>query len=173
MREPHTVLNQLSEAEAARALLRCCGSQRWVSAMLQFRPFTSSSQLAAAAASAYARLEQHDYLAAFAHHPQIGADLSELARKFASTAGWSAGEQAGVAGADMATLTALRDRNREYLARFGYIFIVCATGKSAPEMLALIEARLQNDAATELSVAVEEQAKIMQLRLHKLAEDSS
>jgi 2-oxo-4-hydroxy-4-carboxy-5-ureidoimidazoline decarboxylase len=173
MREPHTVLNQLSEADAARALLRCCGVQRWVAGMLERRPFAGTSQLMAAAAEVYAGLQPHEYLEAFAHHPQIGADLGELARKFASTASWSAGEQAGVANADLATLTALRDRNHAYHARFGYIFIVCATGKSAREMLQLLEARITNDPATELQIAAAEQAKIMQLRLQKLAQEVS
>src|SRR5262249_47777619 len=135
------------------------------------RPFASTPQLMAAGMEIYARLEPHEYLEAFAQHPQIGADLGELARKFASTASWSAGEQAGVAGADAATLTALRDRNRDYLARFGYIFIVCASGKSASEMLHMLEARLANDAETELRIAAGEQAKIMQLRLEKLAQE--
>jgi 2-oxo-4-hydroxy-4-carboxy-5-ureidoimidazoline decarboxylase len=170
MREPHSLLNQLPAPDAARALLRCCGAQRWVAAMLERRPFADTPQLMAAAEDAYAKLQPHEYLEAFAHHPQIGADLGELARKFASTASWSAGEQAGVAAADIATLTALRDRNREYLARFGYIFIVCATGKSAHEMLQLLEARITHDAATELRIAAGEQAKIMRLRLEKLAQ---
>ena len=108
-----------------------------------------------------------DWLEAFAAHPRIG-DLDALRKKFASTANWCAGEQAGVAAADEAVLTALADGNRAYEARFGYIFIVCATGKSAAEMLAILTARLANDPEVELKVATAEQAKITRLRLEKL-----
>ena len=114
-----------------------------------------------------------DHLEAFSHHPQIGADLAELQRKFASTAGAMSAdgneEQAGARGVDLRTLEALRDRNRAYVQRFGYIFIVCATGTTAAEMLGLLEQRLGNDPDVELRIAAGEQAKIAKLRLEKIA----
>jgi 2-oxo-4-hydroxy-4-carboxy-5-ureidoimidazoline decarboxylase len=170
MAEPHSVLNALPLAQAREALQRCCGARRWVEAMLAGRPFDDTPQLMAAADAATAALSRADHLEAFAHHPQIGADLPALARKFATTAGWSAGEQAGVREADRATLEALRDQNRVYLERFGYIFIVCASGKSAAEMLTLLEQRLGHEPETELAIAAAEQGKIAKLRLQKLSD---
>ncbi|HEX4351566.1 MAG TPA: 2-oxo-4-hydroxy-4-carboxy-5-ureidoimidazoline decarboxylase [Polyangiales bacterium] len=169
MAEPHARLNAMSSDEARAALTRCCGSSRWVDKMLAGRPFASTPQLLAAADSATAALTRADHLQAFAHHPPIGANLDELRRKFGSTAQLSAAEQAGAVGSDEPTLAALRDKNRAYLERFGYIFIVCASGKSAREMLQLLEARLPNDPDTELTIAAAEQAKIAKLRLEKLA----
>jgi 2-oxo-4-hydroxy-4-carboxy-5-ureidoimidazoline decarboxylase len=169
MAEAHTALNALALAEAHTALQRCCGAQRWVEAMLARRPFASTSQLMAACDAAFAELTRADLLEAFAHHPQIGADLSELRRKFALSAELAASEQAGALAADSGTLEALRDANRVYLERFGYIFIVCASGKSAAGMLELLRQRLGNDPATELGIAAGEQAKITRLRLEKLA----
>jgi 2-oxo-4-hydroxy-4-carboxy-5-ureidoimidazoline decarboxylase len=113
-------------------------------------------------------MEKADLLEAFSHHPEIGADIASLRQRFASTAAWSAAEQAGVAGADDATLEALRDGNVRYREKFGYVFLVCATGKTAAEMLALLRARLAHDADAELQVAAAEQAKITRLRLEKL-----
>jgi OHCU decarboxylase len=107
-------------------------------------------------------------LAAFAAHPRIG-DVDSLRTKFAHTKTWASGEQAGVDAASEDTLIRLADGNDAYFDRFGYIFIVCATGKSADQMLALLEARLPNDAVTELPIAAAEQRKITQLRLQKLA----
>src|SRR5690606_31798410 len=103
------------------------------------------------------------------HHPQIGEDVSALRARLVAAAAWSEGEQAGVASADAATLEALAAGNRAYRERFGYIFIVCATGKSASEMLAMLRTRMANDADTELRVSAAEQAKITRMRLDKLA----
>jgi len=136
--------------------------------MLRARPFASAGALLSEAEEAWARLEECDYLEAFAHHPEIGADLSELRKKFASTAELSLGEQAGATTASEETLLALRAGNRAYRERFGYSFIVCATGKSALQMLALLEQRLPNPADSELHIAAAEQAKITRLRLEKL-----
>lgn len=161
-------LNALPVAEAQALLQRCCGAERWVDAMLGGRPFKSASDLLGRAERAWRTLQTRDYLEAFAHHPEIGADLDELRRKFASTAALSQSEQAGVADADELTLTALRAQNQAYRARFGYVFIVCASGKSAREMLQLLEARLHNPPELEIGVAAAEQAKITRLRLEKL-----
>lgn len=169
MAEPHAVLNALAPAQAAEALERCCGSRRWVSAMLALRPFDSSEALYNAADQVWQGLSRADYLEAFAHHPAIGADVETLRDRFASTAGWSSQEQAGVQAADENTLLALRDGNVRYRNRFGYVFLVCATGKSAAEMLDLLQARIENSAAQELAVAAAEHEKITRIRLAKLS----
>jgi 2-oxo-4-hydroxy-4-carboxy-5-ureidoimidazoline decarboxylase len=155
--------------EAAReALSRCCGSRRWVDAVLDRRPFGSASALTAAARAAWSALAREDRLEAFSKHPRIGEDLGALRAKFEETADWSSDEQSGVAGADERTLLELQAANRAYRERFGFIFILCATGKSAREMLSELRVRLENDPDVELSLAAAEQAKITELRLEKL-----
>ena len=136
--------------------------------MLARRPFSSRAELLAAATETWAQLTPADFREAFTHHPEIGANIDELRQKFATTAAWSSAEQSAVLGANEATLLALRDGNQAYRARFGYSFIVCATGKSAQEMLALLLARLSHEPELELSIAASEQAKITHLRLEKL-----
>ncbi len=160
-------LNAMSPDAARAALLRCCGSRRWANAMTSRRPFASADEAFAAADEIWAGLDRADWLEAFAAHPRIG-DLESLRRRFASTADWASGEQAGVAGAGDDIITSLAEGNRDYEAKFGYIFIVCATGKTAPEMLAILRGRLSNDPSTELRIAAGEQAKITRLRLEKL-----
>jgi 2-oxo-4-hydroxy-4-carboxy-5-ureidoimidazoline decarboxylase len=166
--EPHAVLNAQGDREAGEALRRACGSERWVQDMLALRPFASTPALLEAAERTWRALGVEDHLEAFRHHPQIGEDMAELARRFASTADLSAAEQAGVHSAGDSTLLALRDANRAYRQRFGFIFIICATGKSAAEMLAALQARLPHDRATELATAAGEQARITRLRLERL-----
>ncbi len=166
---PHARLNALSTRDAERALERCCGSSRWVAGMLARRPFASREALFRDAEAVWAGLERADFLEAFSHHPQIGADPAELAERFATTADWSSSEQAGVTRAARRTIERLAAGNARYLARFGFLFIVCASGKSAEEMLRLLEARLDNAPDRELSIAATEQAKITRLRLEKLA----
>ena len=161
-------LNALSRQAATEALSRCCGARRWVSAMLALRPFASRSAVFEAATAVWLSLGADDFQEAFAHHPQIGANIDELRQKFGATADLSLSEQGAALGASEATLLALRAGNEAYRERFGYSFIVCATGKTAQEMLALLEARLPNSPELELSVAAAEQAKITQLRLEKL-----
>ncbi len=158
--------NSLTEPEARAVLLRCCGSRRWVEAMLARRPFADMQGLYRAAEVTESALDRGDWLEAFAAHPRIG-DLEALKKKFAATAAWNEAEQAGVAGAEEVVLRELAEGNRLYECRFGYIFIVCATGKSAPEMLHLLRQRLPNDPEQELSIAAAEQAKITRLRLEK------
>jgi len=167
--EPHAVLNALSIEDARAALLRCCGATRWAGWLLTQRPFASSEALFKAAAGVWTQMEKADMLEAFAHHPEIGSNLEALRQRFAATAAWASAEQAGVAGADDDTLEALRDGNVRYRETFGYVFLVCASGKTAAEMLALLRARLPNDPDTELRVAAAEQAKITRLRLEKLS----
>ena len=112
-------------------------------------------------------LDRGDWLEAFAAHPRIG-DVESLRKKFTATADLCGAEQAGVKDAEKATIQALAEGNRQYEERFGHIFIVCATGKTAPEMLALLRSRLENDPDAELRIAAAEQAKITRLRLEKL-----
>jgi 2-oxo-4-hydroxy-4-carboxy-5-ureidoimidazoline decarboxylase len=162
--EPHEVLNALDDASSA--LERCCGSRRWVEAMMALRPFPSSAALMESAECVWRGLAREDYLEAFAHHPAIGGDLATLRDKFA--AGLSSQEQAGVNGADEQTLLALREGNVRYREKFGYVFLVCATGKTAQEMLTLLQARLANSPAHELPIAAAEHEKITRLRLAKL-----
>lgn len=161
-------LNALSELEARQLLERCCGARRWVDGMVTRRPFASAAALYAAAEQAWQSLGEADFLEAFSHHPEIGENLDELRRRFSATAELSRLEQGGAAQAGEATLAALRANNRAYRERFGFSFIVCATGKSATEMLALLEQRLPNERAPELAIAAAEQAKITRLRLEKL-----
>jgi 2-oxo-4-hydroxy-4-carboxy-5-ureidoimidazoline decarboxylase len=161
-------LNALSVEAAREALTRCCGAPRWVDAMLARRPFASRSELFSAASEVWAHLDPADLRGAFAHHPEIGANLHELRQRFGATADWARAEQAGAASASEATLLALRDGNAAYRARFGYSFVVCATGKTAEQMLHLLQARLLHSPEQELTIAAAEQAKITHLRLEKL-----
>ncbi|MFN8589594.1 MAG: 2-oxo-4-hydroxy-4-carboxy-5-ureidoimidazoline decarboxylase [Candidatus Eisenbacteria bacterium] len=160
-------LDAADAATAAAAFERCCGAAAWVRAMLAARPFAGVAALHAAADACAATLAESDWLEAFSHHPRIG-DVSALRAKFATTATWAGGEQSGTAAADDATLHALARGNDAYFEKFGFIFIVCATGLTAAEMLARLEARLPNDRATELRNAAAEQLKITHLRLDKL-----
>jgi 2-oxo-4-hydroxy-4-carboxy-5-ureidoimidazoline decarboxylase len=160
-------LNRL-DPDAARAELRkLCGCGAWCEAMTSARPFAGPDALHAAADAAFDALADDGWLEAFACHPRIG-DLESLRMKFAGNREWSRGEQSGVDSADERTIVALARGNDDYFARFGYLFIVCATGKSAAEMLGLLEARLTNDPADELRVAAAEQRKITHLRIDKL-----
>ncbi len=170
MTDLHARLNAAPAGEAAAALLRCCGSARWVERVLERRPFASVAELHAVAEEAWSGLDRADYLEAFAHHPALGADPARLRERFATRGdpSWSAQEQSGVARADEATLEALRAGNAAYESRFGFVFLVCATGKGAGEVLDLLEQRIGNDPSTELAIAAGEQAKITRLRLEKL-----
>jgi 2-oxo-4-hydroxy-4-carboxy-5-ureidoimidazoline decarboxylase len=151
--------------ELARALLAtCCGSHRWIERMLALRPFGTRERMLAAAREEWFALTAADWREAFAHHPRIGG-VDALRAKFAATAAMSAREQAGVAAAPPDVLDALLAANRAYEARFGYIFIVCASGRSAAGMLAILQARLANAPETEIGIAAEEHARICELRL--------
>jgi 2-oxo-4-hydroxy-4-carboxy-5-ureidoimidazoline decarboxylase len=160
-------LDGLAEGEALAAFMRCCGSRRWAETMARGRPYRDAAALLAAAERAFAPLSRGDWLAAFSHHPRIG-ERAALAERFPATADWSASEQGGVTGAGEDVLEALIQANREYEERFGYIFIVCATGKSAAEMLGLLRERLPHEPEAELEIAAAEQRKITAIRLRKL-----
>jgi 2-oxo-4-hydroxy-4-carboxy-5-ureidoimidazoline decarboxylase len=171
-------LNALDDDAAARELLRCCGSARWARQMAAARPFASLSAAAAAADRVWWALGEADWREAFAAHPRIGAGTAGGADEGgtaagAGTEGWSAHEQAGVAGASDAVARRLAAANRDYEARFGYIFIICATGRSAADMLDALERRLGNGPEPELQVAAEEQRRIAHLRLAKLLDGAA
>jgi 2-oxo-4-hydroxy-4-carboxy-5-ureidoimidazoline decarboxylase len=159
--------NALAPAARAEALATCCGAAAWVAALNGQFPFASAGALYEAAERTWHNLTEADWREAFAHHPKIG-DVGALREKFASTAAWAAGEQGAVRQASQETLEALAAGNAAYEQKFGYIFIVCATGKSAAEMLALLQARLPHAPSREIHVAMAEQAKITRLRLEKL-----
>jgi 2-oxo-4-hydroxy-4-carboxy-5-ureidoimidazoline decarboxylase len=160
-------LNDAPLHEAGAALARCCGSDAWVTRMCAARPFVDRAALHREADLAAKHLTRADWLEAFAHHPRIG-DMASLRERFATTAAWAGSEQSAAAAAPDSILEALAAGNRAYEARFGYIFIVCATGRPAAEMLAMLEARLPNEPAGELAIAAAEQMKITHLRLDKL-----
>ena len=160
-------LREINDAPAdqARATLsRACGSSRWVDRMMARRPFANDAKLLFAARNEWFGLTEADWLEAFSHHPRVG-DRAALETRFPKTHDLSAKEQAGVGAAGEDVLTALTEGNSAYHDKFGFIFIVCATGKSAVEMLALLRERLPHDRANELRIAAEEQAKITALRL--------
>jgi len=158
-------LNALDEGAAAGAFLRCCGSPVWARQMAAARPFADAAAMSATGDAIWWALDRADWLEAFSAHPRIGAG-----RAGGAAANWSDDEQRGVADAGDETRRRLAEANREYEARFGYIFIVCATGRTAGEMLALLDGRLRHDADDELQIAAEEQRRITQLRLRKLVE---
>ncbi len=162
-------LNILPKERLEAELLKCCGSGAWVKRMMPFVPADDMVELLEDAEEQWWKCGEADWKEAFSHHPKIG-DLASLREKFASTAGWASGEQSGVNTADEATLKALAEGNRLYEAKFGYIFIVCATGKTAPEMLAMLQERLPNSPEEEIKIAADEQNKITKLRIEKLLE---
>lgn len=165
----HTI-NQASPADAAHLFLQCCTGARWIELMANSRPYASAQALREQADSYWQEMGEEDFLQAFDGHPKIG-DVSSLKAKYANTKELAAGEQSGVNVASDDVIQQLADGNQQYQEKFGFIFIVCATGKSAQQMLALLQARLPNDRGTELKNAAEEQRKIFHIRLNQLLED--
>jgi len=161
-------LNALPDAQAAEALAACCGSSRWVKAMLARRPFGSPEELHAAAAESCTSLEAPDWQEAFAQHPRIGGGEQGTPAQSARGRAWSAREQQGMGSAAEPLRQALAAVNREYEQHFGFTYIVCAAGKSAEELLALARSRLANLPDQELAIAALEQQKITRLRLDNL-----
>jgi OHCU decarboxylase len=155
-------LNRLDDDALASALSRCCGSKRWVASMIAARPFPTEDDLYRAAQRAWDALGPQDWLQAFAHHPRIG-DQSATTKP-----GWSRQEQSGMDSATESVRQALARGNVEYEERFGFLFLIDATGKSADEMLAALQQRMAHDRDTELGVAAEQHARITRLRLAKL-----
>jgi 2-oxo-4-hydroxy-4-carboxy-5-ureidoimidazoline decarboxylase len=159
----------MSQPELRVLLSKCCGSSSWVKMMMTFFPADDLVELLEDAEEVWYECSEDDWKEAFSHHPRIG-DTESPEEKFASTAQWAAGEQSGVQAASSETIKALAEANRLYEEKFGYTFIVCATGKSAEEMLGLLHSRLQNSPQAEIKIAAEEQNKITQLRIQKLLE---
>ena len=161
-------LQALPPDEAQEEFLKCCGSVRWAQAMVQLRQYaTTVGGLILFGNEMWSLLERDDWLEAFRSHPKIG-EKKAAAEVSSQSTQWSGQEQAGVQAAEQETLDELARLNREYEEKFGFIFIVCATGKSAGEMLDILRERLRNDIETELPIAAAEQAKITELRLKKL-----
>ena len=166
--DPLTALNALDPAKLREQLLVCCAAEAWVDAMVARVPFASAAQLHADAAEIWAGANETARLQAFGAHPRIGEQALRAKFGTGQHATWSAGEQAGAAGAAEATLKALADGNDAYFDRFGFTFIICATGLSAETMLAALQKRLDSDRAAELDTAAEQQGKITAIRLDKL-----
>ena len=163
--------NSLEREAAKSELLKCCGSQTWASLMIDNFPFASDEELHNKAATLwYEECKEEDWLEAFQHHPKIG-DVKSLHEKFSSTKQWAGAEQGNVERANTEIIQELSSGNKEYEDKFGFIFIVSATGKSAEEMLAILKDRLINDYDEEIQLAMQEQNKITQLRLKKLIHD--
>jgi OHCU decarboxylase len=167
MRESLAELNSIPTEEVESRFLDCCGSREWARRMAAARPFESGKELIDQAEATWKVLAPEDWLEAFAAHPKIGAKKAAPAQQVKS-AEWSKGEQAGMDSADDRIKDELAEANRLYEEKFGYIFIVCATGKAAGEMLELCRERLGNRAKTELPIAAYEQRKITEIRLLKL-----
>jgi len=160
-------LNALSNEEAKHQFMQCCTSETWVMRMVESRPYADTNALYTAADNNWQGLQESDFLQAFDGHPKIG-DVSTLKAKYANTKELASNEQSGVSVASDVVIETLSQGNRDYEAKFGFIFIVCATGKSAAQMSDLLQVRLPNERATELLNAAEEQRKILQIRLEKL-----
>nr|WP_290855372.1 2-oxo-4-hydroxy-4-carboxy-5-ureidoimidazoline decarboxylase [Flaviramulus sp.] len=166
-------LNSLSDQDAFSKLEECCVSKTWINNMVNSRPFSSEKQLIKTAATIwYGDCSVEDFKEAFTGHPKIG-NIESLKEKFAHTAQWAGNEQAKVAEAKTETIEELAKANELYEVKFGYIFIVSASGKSASEMLSIINARLHHDVDDEIYVAMNEQHKITVIRLAKLIQGVS
>lgn len=159
--------DQLNNERKKELLLTCCGSQQWVNNMVELLPYEDLVDVMEDAEQVWYGLDEPEWLHAFSHHPKIG-DLSSHQEKFASTAHLASAEQASMATATDATMHELAELNQRYESKFGFIFIICATGRSPKEMLQSINQRLANDRDTELENAVNEQNEIIKLRLQKL-----
>ncbi|MDP6294450.1 MAG: 2-oxo-4-hydroxy-4-carboxy-5-ureidoimidazoline decarboxylase [SAR324 cluster bacterium] len=163
-------LNQGNSEQARIELLKCCGSSKWVNNILAVRPFSSKAQLYLQAERIWLELGKDDYLEAFAAHPKIGESKAPVKAK--NTENWTRKEQAGMLNAADPLKLELEKLNRKYEKKFGYIFIICATGKSGREMLDLLQQRLGNIPMIELRIAASEQNKITNLRLEKMLADT-
>ena len=157
--------NDADEAVALEAMLACCGAREWASAMIALRPIDNVLELSEAADRVWATMTEADWMEAFACHPRIGERKAVQAT--AKSAMWSGQEQSSVATAESLVLEELAETNVQYEQKFGFTYIVCATGKTADEMLAILKRRMANDRASELREAAEQQHQITQIRLGK------
>jgi 2-oxo-4-hydroxy-4-carboxy-5-ureidoimidazoline decarboxylase len=160
-----TAFNEADETTAVQAMLECCGSKRWAKAMAALRPIASVEKLSEAADRIWSTMEETDWMEAFACHPRIGERAS--AHTAPKSTAWSKQEQQSTETAAERVLAELAAGNLLYEERFGFTYIVCATGKSAEEMLAILHRRLAGDRASELREAAEQQRQITQIRLGK------
>jgi 2-oxo-4-hydroxy-4-carboxy-5-ureidoimidazoline decarboxylase len=158
--------NGLPPDEAAEEIFACCGSKAWARGMAARRPFTGEADLLAGCDRVWKSLPESDWMEALGSHPRIGESPSPAFARARSTA-WSGEEQRNVTAAGEDVKNALAEGNRAYEQRFNRIFIVCATGKSAPEILGILRRRLRNDETKELHEAAEQQRQIAHLRLKK------
>jgi len=158
--------NEASIDAATTQILPCCGSKAWAREMTARRPLREEAALLSASDETWRNLSECDWMEAFRSHPRIG-ESSRYGLSVPRSAAWAKQEQKEVAEAGDAVKIALAEGNREYERKFGRIFIVCATGKSAPEILEVLRRRLNHDAETELREAAEQQRQITQIRLRK------
>jgi 2-oxo-4-hydroxy-4-carboxy-5-ureidoimidazoline decarboxylase len=161
--------NSLDPATAAREILPCCGSRAWAAELASRRPIADEASLMKTSASIWLALPEEAWQEAFDSHPRIGQTHAQTHATEESLQ-WSAQEQRTAISADQTAKRALEEANHRYEQKFGRIFIVCATGKTSTEMLAMLETRMKNNAATELREAAEQQCQITQLRLHRWLE---
>jgi 2-oxo-4-hydroxy-4-carboxy-5-ureidoimidazoline decarboxylase len=166
MSEVLTRWNHLPSGEAELEILACCGSKAWARRMAASRPFADEASLLTASEDVWRSLGESDWVEAFRSHPRIGETRAEQPAH-ARSAAWSAQEQRNAASGGDVVKIALADANRQYEERFDRIFVVCANGKSAGEILEILWGRLKNDVETELREAVEQQRQITQLRIRK------
>jgi OHCU decarboxylase len=157
--------NDADESSATETMLACCGAQRWAAQMVALRPIANIAELSEAADRVWATMGEPDWMEAFTCHPRIG-ERKGVAGSGKSTA-WSEQEQAGTSSATQNIMSELAEGNALYEEQFGFTHIVCATGKSAEEMLAILRRRLANDRVAELKEAAEQQRQILQIRLGK------
>jgi len=157
--------NEADEAAALDAMLACCAARRWAQAMVALRPFGGIEILSLTADEVWSTMEESDWMEAFAAHPRIGERKAPAGS--AISAAWSEQEQSSAARAAQQVIAELAEGNAQYERRFGFTYIVCATGKSGEELLAVLQRRLGNDRDRELQEAVEQQRQIMQIRLGK------
>jgi 2-oxo-4-hydroxy-4-carboxy-5-ureidoimidazoline decarboxylase len=157
--------NDLDSEDAAKALLHCCSARRWAEGISALRPFADAETLFNEADRVWSRMEEPDWMEAFRSHPRIGGRKATYASPQSSA--WSSQEQASASHAQGVILDQLADGNARYEESFGFTYIVCATGKSAEEMLRTLYRRLDNDKETEIKEAAEQQRQIMQIRLRK------
>lgn len=169
------ILNAMDEPQFSDAMLSCCSSPSFATRMNLRRPFETTADVFQSAIDCWAEATEAECLLAFAAHPRIGrapsrapAGSTAAASEAARHESWSRDEQGGVDDADRQSLATLND---EYYGRFGFVFLVCATGKTSGEMLAMLQERLANDRATEIAIAAGEQGKITRIRLEKLLKE--
>ncbi|GAA0852233.1 2-oxo-4-hydroxy-4-carboxy-5-ureidoimidazoline decarboxylase [Aliiglaciecola litoralis] len=159
-------LNQLDDASAQDWFSKCCAASQWTHMMSAKRPYSSVEQIEDYTRKIWPDLTEKDYRQAFEAHPMIG-DINSLKKKFASTSGLAQQEQSGAVGAEPSVLQRLSQLNHEYLAKNGFIFIICATGLSAQQMLTELELRIANSTEQEIAIAAGQQLKITLLRIRK------